>query len=118
MKKCPEIVFALVMGSAARGAIGPSSDLDIAAYLDTKSTGSIFFRIVEIIENILPGVDIDLRILNGNEPVYRFEALKGHLLFTRDQDMWLSFFSLTCREYEHWMYHYEKQRRYRLEFGP
>lgn len=112
---CPHIVFALVLGSAAGGHIEAGSDLDIAVFLDEKPTLKIVGNVVETVEKHAPGVEVDLGILNGNEPVYRFEALKGRLLFTVDQDEWLGFFSLTCREYEHWMYHYEKQRRYRLE---
>lgn len=114
-RECSEIVFALLMGSAAEGMIGPGSDLDIAVYVKDKPTGKTYLHITEAIDSLVPGADVDLGILNGNEPVYRFEALKGRLLFTRDQETWLHFFSLTCREYEHWMYHYEKQRRYRLE---
>ena len=116
-RDCPEIVFALILGSAVDGTIAPYSDLDIAAYLDRKPSIEIFQRVVDTAEGTVPGVDIDLGFLNGNEAVYRFEALKGRLLFTRDQEIWLSFFSLTCREYEHWMFHYEKQRRYRIEYG-
>ena len=56
------------------------------------------------------GVNVDLGVLNEKEPVYRFEALKGRLLFTRDLECRLHFYSLTCREYEHWMFHYDKLR--------
>jgi hypothetical protein len=49
--------------------------------------------------------------------VYRFEALKGRLLFARDRDFLAEFHSLTCREYETQMIHYARQRRYRLEAG-
>jgi hypothetical protein len=38
--------------------------------------------------------------LNSAEPVYRFEALKGRLLFTRDHDFYIKFFSIASREYE------------------
>ena len=112
---CPEIVFALVLGSAVDGNVAPRSDLDLAVYLEDKPKFDVFQRIVDIAEKSAPGVEIDLGFLNGNEPVYRFEALKGRLLFTRDREAWLRFYSLTCREYEHWMFHYEKQRRYRIE---
>lgn len=115
-QECPEIVFALLLGSATEGVISAGSDLDIAVYVEDRPTGRTYLRIEETIESVVAGADVDLGFLNGNEPVYRFEALKGRLLFTRDQEAWLHFYSLTCREYEHWMYHYEKQRRYRLDF--
>lgn len=49
------------------------------------------------------------------EPVFRFEALKGRIVLQRDEETWLRFFSVTCREYEAQMFHYVRQRRYRLQ---
>jgi len=114
-RECPEIIFSLLIGSAADGLINPHSDLDLAVFLEDKASLSLYSRVNEICDKIVPGIRCDLGILNNSEPVFRFEALKGRLLFTRDQEVWLKFYSLTCREYEHWMYHYEKQKRYRLE---
>ena len=105
----------MILGSSAQGIVEPQSDVDIAVFLNCSPRSEILMRIVDVVERVVPGVEIDLGILNGNEPVYRFESLKGKLLFTRNQESWLHFFSLTCREYEHWLYHYEKQRRYRME---
>ena len=64
---------------------------------------------------LVADADPDIGILNGAEPIYRFEALKGRLLFCRDEERYLDFFSLTCREYESQIADYERQRRYRLE---
>lgn len=116
-RRCPEIVFAYLLGSATEGTIAPSSDLDLAVFIDEKPTMDTYQRIIDATEPYAGGAEIDLGFLKNNEPVYRFEALKGRLLFTRNQETWLRFYSLTCREYEHWLFHYEKQRRYRIEYG-
>jgi thiamine monophosphate kinase len=64
---------------------------------------------------MLPEVRCDAGILNSAEPVYRFEALKGRLLFVHDRVGYAAFYSLTCREYESQMASYERQRLYRQE---
>ncbi len=122
----PEVSFAYLHGSAAGGVVPPHSDLDLAMFVDPALSPdrsgvpgdlrlSLYARIAEVAESEVPGVRCDLGFLNGTEPVYRFEVLKGRLLFCRDRELWLSFYSLTCREYESQLFHYERQRRYRLE---
>ncbi len=118
----PQVVFAYLHGSAAESGVVPAhSDLDIALFLDTPGAptaqllSTVYDRVARVAESIAPGVRCDIGILNGAEPVFRFEVLKGRLLFCRDRERWLRFYSLTCREYESRMFHYERQRRYRIE---
>jgi predicted nucleotidyltransferase len=113
----PQIGFALLLGSAAQGVIAPHSDLDLAVYCLTPLSFESRSALVGAVEDLHRGVRCDLGILNGAEPVFRFEALKGRLLFVRDHQVWLRFYSVTCRQYESWMFHYDKQRRYRIEAG-
>ena len=112
--RCAEVCFALLHGSAKEGDVRPGGDIDIALYMDGRATLETFGQVIEIVSELAPGVKCDPGVLNGAEPVYRFEALKGKLLFYRDQEEYLRFFSLTCREYESQMADYERQRRYRL----
>lgn len=115
-KAAPDVIFALLMGSARDGIIPPHGDLDLALYLKDRRDYAIVGRVEEAARSIVDEeVRIDIGILNGAEAVYRFEALKGRLLFTRDQEVWLDFYSLACREYETQMASYRRQRRYRLE---
>jgi predicted nucleotidyltransferase len=114
--RVPEIEFAFILGSSAdTGIVKPYSDLDIAVYLNSKLNMRIFEDVMTVCKEFVGPVRCDLGFLNGAEPVYRFEALKGRLLFARDRDALTGFFSLTCREYETQMIHYARQRRYRLE---
>lgn len=113
---CGDVVFALLMGSARDGVVRPHSDLDIALFLEKNADRWKSLEAVSAIcDSIVPGVRPDIGFLNGAESVYRFEALKGNLLFCRDFERWAWFFSLTCREYESQMASYARQRQYRLE---
>ena len=111
---CPEVVFALLHGSARDGFIKRGSDIDLAFYLKKRATLSFYERVMSAVSEIAPGIECDIGILNNAEPVYRFEALRGKLLFARDYEAYLKFYSLTCREYESQLADYERQHRYRL----
>ena len=110
---CPEVVFACLMGSACDGAVKPGSDVDLALYLESPPTLDLYGRVDEPVQSVAPGAFCDVGWLHRAEPVYRFEALKGRLLFTREDETFASFFSLTCREYEEQLADYERQYAYR-----
>ena len=112
---CPDVVFALLHGSAKEGCVSEGSDIDIAMFAAGATTLDLLQRAQNAVASVAPGAEPDIGILNRAEPVYRFEALKGTLLFCREQEAYLKFFSLTCREYESQMADYERQRQYRIE---
>ena len=112
----PAIEFALLMGSAREGIIKPHSDIDLAVYTHSRPNVQFYVEVEKIVcRHVGPEVRIDIGILNHAEPVYRYEALKGRLLFYRDEERWLHFYSVTCREYEYQMFDYARQKRYRNE---
>lgn len=112
---CPDVVFALLHGSAREGAVRQGSDVDIAVYLTRRPSLATYRRIWDAVATVVHGAETDVGVVNGAEPVFRFEALKGRLLFTRNREAYCAFFSRTCREYESQMVSYERQRRYRIE---
>jgi len=112
---CPEVVFAFLMGSAANGQVAVGSDLDVALYVEGQPSWETLRKVDAVVEAALPGVHCDPGFLNQDEPVYRFQALKGRLLFVRALEVYLRFYSLTCREYESQMADYKRQWRYRVE---
>jgi predicted nucleotidyltransferase len=114
-KTCPKVSFALLHGSAKDGEVKEGSDIDIALYIDGKPTFEILRAAMDAVYEIGPQARPDVGILNNAEPVYRFEALKGKLLFSHDMAKYAEFFSLTCREYECQIADYQRQRQYRLE---
>jgi len=112
-EQLPEAGFCLLMGSAVSGAVKAYSDIDLAFYLYKKPSYKFYGKAMDAVRSVVPNVRCDVGILNDTELVYRFEALKGKLLFARDMEQYAGFFSVTCREYESQMFDYEKQRRYR-----
>ena len=109
-----EIDFALIFGSAQKGEVKGSSDIDIGVYLNTHITTSLLLKIIEKVENYTH-VRCDVSILNTASEILRFEALKGKLLFVRKNkiDDYALFYSLTCREYEDKITWMKKQLSYR-----
>ncbi len=114
---CPDVDFALLLGSARDGRVPPGGDVDLAVSTRGRLGFDGLGQIVRAAESVVPGVPVDVGCFDRAEPVYRFEALRGRLLFARDLDRYLDAFSRTCREYEDRMIHYRRQRRYRLERG-
>jgi len=113
-QNCPQICFALLHGSAKDGLLKQTGDIDLALFIEGKPTLELYEKVSKCVEAVAPGRQCDIGILNNAEPVYRFEALRGRLLFFRDQEKYLHFFSLTCREYESQVADYQRQQRYRL----
>lgn len=112
--KIPEIDFAFLFGSYAKGTQRPDSDLDIGIYLNTDVSLDLISRSISIIETTT-GKRCDLCILNKASEILRFEVLKGRLMFVREGKIeeYAHFYSLTCREYEDQMAWMNKQLRLR-----
>ena len=85
-QKCPQIRLAFLHGSAKEGIIKETGDIDIAVLIDGKPSLEFYENIYDIVESVAGKVDCDIGILNNAEPVFRFEALKGKLLFFREQE--------------------------------
>jgi len=115
----PSVRMAFLMGSAKDGKVKIGSDVDMALLFEKNTNSATRSNVREILNDIIddlaPEAMADIGILNHTEPVYRFEALKGRLLFARDIDEYAAFFSLTCREYETQMADYQRQLNYRIE---
>lgn len=112
-----EIAFAYVFGSAKDGVIKEGSDIDIGIYV-TKERNDLDLRlkILTALENAVSGFDnFDLVILNNASSVLAMEAIKGKLLFVRDEwlDTYSGFYSLTCRQFEDDIFWMKKQLEYR-----
>ena len=110
---CPDVRLALLLGSARNGVIKPGADVDVALYAPGSAPLPVLQQAMATIAE-QTGAEPDVGWLGPSEPVYRFEALNGRLLFCRDWEEYAAFFSCTCREYESQIAGYERQRAYRL----
>jgi predicted nucleotidyltransferase len=112
----PEVVFALQFGSSLDTSVSLRSDLDLALFLEEGADPwSVVQRAQAVVERMEPRRRPDVGLLNRADPVFRFEAAKGRLLFCRDQERYLEFVCAACRAFELQMVSYARQRQYRLE---
>ncbi|TSA27431.1 nucleotidyltransferase domain-containing protein [bacterium] len=113
----PEAEFAYIFGSTQDGNVGKNSDIDIAFYFskNIEISENLILEIFKSFEKIYPNLTLDICNLNTASLILRFEALRGTLLFVRDnfKDKFAEFFSLTAREYEDEMYRRKLQLKYR-----
>lgn len=111
-----EIMFAYLFGSSVNGTTKSNSDIDIAVYLTPETkTIELIAHIIGAVEEVLPLQQIDLTILNDAGIIISMEALKGRLLFVREdaRDIHAGYYSLTCRIFEDQMAWMKKQLKYR-----
>ncbi|MDR0724683.1 MAG: nucleotidyltransferase domain-containing protein [Prevotellaceae bacterium] len=112
----PDIAFAYLFGSSQNGTVNDKSDIDIAIYYKGNDI-FIRFRVEEQLEKIIGyEIRIDIVELQKTEnSILAFEALRGKILFVRDEymDDYLDFYTFTCRQYEDDIYRMKKQLEYR-----
>jgi uncharacterized protein len=112
----PGICWAFLFGSAKNGVVRNGGDLDIGVWLhDPAKRMELIPDIIGLIEKQVPGIDIDLTILNNTGSQLSMEALRGTELFIREEAMsdYSSWYAFTCRNYEYDMAWMKKQLKYR-----
>ncbi len=95
------VIFAYLFGSHARGEAGKLSDIDVAVYLDPSLPQDAMWDIFLDILSHLSFRDVEVDVILLNTASYRlaFEALRGKLLFSRDEGMRKEFIYRTLRTY-------------------
>lgn len=82
----PDVVFAYLFGSRSHGQDHPRADVDVAVYVRPGTTkGWAALEFTNLLAQALRRDDVDVLILNDAPPAVGFEALKGTLLFSRDE---------------------------------
>ncbi len=87
-------------GSAQDGHISEGGDLDIGILFESPPSLDELAELRSDLQQALRFDEIDLVALNRANPLLRFEALSGRLIFCRDLVSRADFASLTAREYE------------------
>ncbi len=79
LERCPAVVFAYLFGSAARGNLTPSSDVDVAVYLnETANSVDARLEVVGTVTSHLGTDEVDVIVLNSAPT-----ALAGRILGSR-----------------------------------
>jgi len=114
LEKEPDILFAYLFGSYAKGIQDEKSDIDIAIYLKDEKLiekDPLYpSRIAIKIERELAGKRmIDVRILNGSTLRFRNQVLRyGKLLFSRDEKKRIAFETSSLDQYFDFKPHFDR----------
>lgn len=84
-----EVVFARLFGSQATGRTHARSDVDVAVWLREPYDRATFRPLLDLIAPVTHALgrdDVDIVILNEAPLRLAFNALRGELLFSRDED--------------------------------
>jgi uncharacterized protein len=78
----PEVAGAWLMGSHAAGTAGAESDVDLAVDPVDPSSGAARSRKLDMLADLVAAgfEDVDLVILDRDDPVLRFEAVKHNVV--------------------------------------
>lgn len=117
LQKFEEIAFATIFGSSQDEVVNEGSDIDIAVYLfRNEKELDLRLQIIAQLEKIIPSFsDYDLVVLNSANSILAMQAIQGKLLFVNKKfkDVYASFYSQTCRQYEDDSFWMKKQLEYR-----
>ncbi|PJF47667.1 MAG: nucleotidyltransferase domain-containing protein [Chloroflexi bacterium] len=97
----PEIVFAMLYGSAAEGR--PFRDVDVAVYVDESQLAgrdryAYIFMLADVLEQCIP-YPVDVRLINDAPLPFRYNISRGQPIFARDPAALADFLSRTWDEY-------------------
>ncbi len=123
LEKEPEVLFAYIFGSYAKGVQNEKSDIDIAVYLKNENIlekDPLYpSRLTIKIEKVLAEKKtVDVRVLNGSTLRFKNQVLRyGKLLFSKDEKKRIAFEAFSLDRYYDFKPHldmYDAARRARL----
>lgn len=121
LEREPEVRFALLFGSRARGQARPDSDWDMGVYLsDTLDAAGRFDRLRELAAGMPQRSRVDLVALNDAPALLGHRALQGEVLLMRDRCAFVRYFIRTLAASEderYWRALFARERARRLEEG-
>ncbi len=97
----PEVIAAWAFGSAERGAMTRSSDIDIGVLFDGPVSLDELASLRAKLQEEFRFDDIDLvAVDDASTPILRFEVISGRSIYCRNPQRRAEFVSLAAREYE------------------
>lgn len=121
----PDVQFAYLFGSSARGTDGPLSDVDVAVMIgdngDHKGLHARHLDLIALVAGVVGSERTDVVILNTAPPALGYRVLKeGVLLFSRDEPARIEHWVRTVDRYldmEPFRRTLEEGLKHRLEEG-
>ena len=100
MAQRPEVRFAYLFGSQARGQAGPLSDTDIAVFVDPAlDLLDARLRIIEALMRLLGDERVDVITLNNAAPALRHAVIGDGVVIKEDEALRTAFEERTTSEY-------------------
>jgi hypothetical protein len=100
LDEIPQVKFAYIFGSRARGDAGCSSDVDVAVFLDHRvSSFEWRLRLMERLAKVLGSEHFDLVILNEASPVLKYEVIREGCVIKESKNRRVEFETRTLGEY-------------------
>lgn len=94
-----DVRLAFLFGSAARGRLSRRSDVDVAVYFDGGYSFILMNNLWRNLERLLER-DVDLLVLNKDNPTLAWSAMRGIPLLIRDYAFYLEYMLQVSREAE------------------
>lgn len=118
----PEVRFAYLFGSQARGGAGPKSDVDVAIALSPDTAiARVWMDVSADLARALAPREVDCILLNASPPGLRFVVVRdGRVVLERDAAARRAFEVATRREYwdlEPWRRRHDAALLLRLKDG-
>lgn len=100
----PNVVFAVMFGSEARGVHRKGSDIDIGIYFNKQPEGIELLQFVTLLSG-LAGKDVDVAVLNTASAFLRHQVMKYKVpLIIKDKTIYRKFREKTISDYDEYKY--------------
>lgn len=104
MTNDPNVVFALLFGSAAKGAMRWHSDLDVAVFFRKPPEGLELLALINRLSD-MTGRDVDIVVLNKASAFLRHQVMKHRIVLAVNDDVsYRRFREKTIEDYEEYKY--------------
>jgi hypothetical protein len=99
LRNKPEVLFVYLHGSFTEEL--PFHDIDVAIYFSEAREADVTLEALELSDRLSRelGIPVDVRALNFASTPFQYQALRGRLLFEKDQDRTARFTERTVRRY-------------------
>lgn len=109
LEKERDVIFAYLFGSYGKGCKGELSDVDVGVLLEGDDLFERKLELISLISAVLKTQEIDLVVLNEASPsLVRSVMDTGKLLFSKDEEKRIKFFSKNLKDYIDFSHHRRK----------